>query len=271
MDEDTKISALAKARKKRTVLQGPAQFSDRSASTSADMVYLHLKRQIISLSLAPGTLIVEKDIAAAEGVSRTPVREAILRLAKDRLVEVIPKSGTYVSRISVSALPEALLARNALEAVTVRSACLRATSSQLLYLREKVAEQSELAKARDAEGFDRLDEDFHFTIAQIGGLPGLWGLISTVKIHMDRYRKLTLPAEGRMKEVVQEHGAILTALEARDPAMAVAAMGNHLGRLHGDIMHFLSIYPSYFVKEDHMPAIDFDTTSLLLGSAKLNP
>jgi GntR family transcriptional regulator, rspAB operon transcriptional repressor len=160
------------------------------------------------------------------GVSRTPVREAILKLADEGLLEIFPQSGIFVSRIPMAALPEAIIIRKALEETTARLAAERATSSQILALHSILERQREASAAKDDDAFHRADEMFHATIAEVAGYPGIWTLIQQVKVHVDRYRRLTLPQEGRITRVIAEHEAILGAIEAHDPAGARIANGN---------------------------------------------
>ncbi|MEY8119508.1 GntR family transcriptional regulator [Falsihalocynthiibacter sp. BN13B15] len=223
----------------------------RSTSTISDSIYNRLHAQIISLELPPGTPISENATALTEGVSRTPVREAILRLSDEKLVEVVPKSGTFVARIPVSALPEALIARRALEAVTVRSATRLATRSQILSLRACVERHREITDRANISALHLVDEEFHATIASIGRLPGLWKLIQQVKVQIDRYRCLTLklPKERRAEMVENEHMAIIEAMERGDGDGAVAAMEAHLTGLQ---LHFavgINLYPDYFIHD----------------------
>lgn len=106
----------------------------RSASTSA-LIYQVLWNDIVSLRRYPGDPILEKEIAAQFGVSRTPVREAILRLSNEKLIEILPQSGTFVARIALDTLPEAIVVRKALEDVTVRAAAVKASRTQIATLR----------------------------------------------------------------------------------------------------------------------------------------
>jgi DNA-binding GntR family transcriptional regulator len=87
---------------------------------------------------------------------------------------------------------------------------------------------------------------FHATIAEIAGYPGIWTLIQQVKVHVDRYRRLTLPQAGRIARVIVEHEAILSAIEARDPAGARIAMESHLDSLFGNISATQNINPEFF-------------------------
>jgi DNA-binding GntR family transcriptional regulator len=84
---------------------------------------------------------------------------------------------------------------------------------------------------------------FHATIAEVAGYPGIWTLIQQVKVHVDRYRRLTLPQEGRIGRTIAEHEAILGAIEAHDPAGARTALEFHLERLLSDISATQSINP----------------------------
>jgi DNA-binding GntR family transcriptional regulator len=87
---------------------------------------------------------------------------------------------------------------------------------------------------------------FHATIAEVAGYPGIWTLIQQVKVHVDRYRLLTLPQEGRIARTIAEHEAILAGIEAHDPRAARTAMEFHLERLLADISATQSINPEFF-------------------------
>ena len=138
------------------------------------------------------------------------MREAILKLSDEGLLEIFPQSGIIVSRIPVAALPEAIIIRKALEETTARLAAERATSSQILALHSILERQREANAAGDRDAFHQADEAFHASIAEVAGYPGIWKLIQQVKVHVDRYRRLTLPQPGRIAQVIAEHEAILT-------------------------------------------------------------
>ena len=215
-------------------------------ATASSMIYSDLRAQLLSLERRPGEAISEAEIALSYGVSRTPVREAILKLSDEGLLEIFPQSGIIVSRIAVAALPEAIIIRKALEETTARLAAERATSSQILALRAILERQREAEAARDSEAFHQADEAFHANIAEIAGHPGIWRLIQQVKVHVDRYRRLTLPQRGRIAQVITEHEAIVTAIEAHDPERARIAMDQHLERLLDNIHATRSINPEFF-------------------------
>jgi GntR family transcriptional regulator, rspAB operon transcriptional repressor len=221
----------------------------RTATASAK-IYADLRAELVSLQRRPGEVISEAEIALSYGVSRTPVREAILKLSDEGLLEIFPQSGIFVSRIPVAALPEAILIRKALEATTAQLAAERATSSQILALHSILQRQREANAVGDSDAFHRADEMFHATIAEVAGYPGIWTLIQQVKVHVDRYRRLTLPQAGRIGRVIAEHEAILDAIEAHDPRAARTAIEFHLESLLGNISATQNINPEFFDQRD---------------------
>jgi len=202
----------------------------------------------LSLQRVPGEAVSEAEIALTYGVSRTPVREAILKLSDEGLLDIFPQSGIFVSRIPITALPEAIVIRRAIEATTARLAAERADASQILVLQSILERQREANAARENAAFHRADELFHATIAEVAGYPGIWTLIQQVKVHVDRYRLLTLPQEGHIALVIAEHESILAAIGTNDPSGAAVAMEFHLdlGRLLSHISTIQSIHPEFF-------------------------
>ena len=214
--------------------------------TTAMSIFDQLHTAIVALDLVPGTALQEKLIAEQFGVSRTPVREAILKLSDEGLVEIFPQSGINVSRIPIAALPEAIVIRRALEETTTRLTAELATPSQILALQSILERQREADAARDRDAFHQADELFHATIAEIAKYPGIWRLIQQVKVHVDRFRQLTLPQRGRMTTVIAEHERILSAIEAHDAEEAAIAMTRHIERLLGDIAGIKNLNPEFF-------------------------
>src|ERR1700682_3538546 len=125
----------------------------RRAETASATVYRVLRQEIVSLKRKPGEPIIEKDIALAQRVSRTPVREALLRLSAEGLVDTVSKSGTFVARIPLRALPEAIVVRKALEQVTARAAAIHARRSDVTGLRAILERQREADAAGDRSAF----------------------------------------------------------------------------------------------------------------------
>lgn len=226
---------------------GPGRFSDTTATTRSNSIYQELRGDIVSMNLLPGTAISENAISKKMGVSRTPVREAVLRLTKEKLVEVVPQSGTFVARIPLSSLTEAFVVRRALEAVTVRAAVGHATPEQVAEFRTMIQQQRDIAATGDAEAFHHADEQFHAAFAKVGNYPGIWDLIGQVKVQIDRYRRLTLPQSGRKELIIKEHEAVVEALAAGNTTLAIECMELHLDHLQLDISIFRDMWPDYFI------------------------
>ena len=230
----------------RRMAAGTRRSGRPRAATAASKIYSDLRVELVSLQRRPGEAISEAQIALSYGVSRTPVREAILKLSDEGLLEIYPQSGIFVSRIPVAALPEAIIIRKALEETTARLAAERATSSQILALQSILERQREASAAGDSDTFHQADEMFHATVADVAGYPGIWKYIQQVKVHVDRYRRLTLPQRGRIAKVIVEHEAVLTAIEAHDAEGARRAMEVHLENLLENISATQHINPEYF-------------------------
>ena len=201
-----------------------------------------LRDAIASLRLKPGAPILEKDLAQAYGVSRTPVREAMATLVQEGLVSVFPQAGTFVSRIPFHALPEALVIRRALEETSARLAAR--AGGGVAGIAAALAEARALAGDEDA--FHAADERFHAAVAEAAGYPGLWQVVQQVKVQVDRFRRLTLPQAGRFARVLDEHEGVLRAIAARDPDAAAAAMGSHIGGLLADLGAIAAAHPDRF-------------------------
>ena len=214
--------------------------------TTADAIFRRLHADILSLRLPPGTALQEKRIAEEFGVSRTPVREALLRLSEGGLVDIYPQSGTVVSRVPVGAIPEAVVVRKSLECTTVERATEIATAADIARLEAIIARQKALAAIGDTFGFHEQDEAFHEAISQIAGYPGIWTILKTVKVQIDRARRLTLPVLGRMQNVIGEHQTIFDAIAAHDAPLARERMLHHLSAVIPDVAELRSRYPDYF-------------------------
>jgi DNA-binding GntR family transcriptional regulator len=218
--------------------------------TVSTVIHDALRDEILAMRRKPGEPLSEKDIATHFGVSRTPVREAILKLVEERLVEIFPQSGTFIARIPVEELGEAMLVRAALEKTTVALAADHHRKADLGALSDILDRQAVAVKAEDREAFHDGDEAFHQAIALAAGYPNIWRLVTSVKYQIDRYRRLTLPAPGRMAKVIAEHRAIYDAIAARDANGATDAMATHLAALMGRT-EVDYINPDYLVR--HAP------------------
>jgi DNA-binding GntR family transcriptional regulator len=221
--------------------------ADETMISASRRVYLQLRQRIVGMVMLPGERVVEKLIAEELGISRTPVHEAVQRLAEEGLIEVIPRSGTFVARIPLDTLEETMLVRTALELAIIVKAAQRATPDGISRLRKILKTQAACIKSNDKNGFHQTDENFHATLVEISGFTGVWPMILQAKTQIDRYRQLTLPVQGRMHDVLAEHQKVFAAVEARDPEMARSAMQNHLDHVLPLLEETRQVQPDFFV------------------------
>jgi DNA-binding GntR family transcriptional regulator len=219
----------------------------RERTTSASTIYRDLQQQIVMMALKPGTALGEQMLADRYGVSRTPVREAVIRLSEEGLVDVLPQQGTFVSRLDITLIPEAVIIRQALEGATVREAARIATAADINMLDDILAEQGLYRDRNQLDRFMEADEAFHEALAGIAKLPGVWSYLKPAKVHIDRARWLTLPFLGRTTPVIAEHTVIRDAIAAHDPDAALAAMTTHLQAVFPDVSSLQTQFPDYFV------------------------
>jgi GntR family transcriptional regulator, rspAB operon transcriptional repressor len=204
---------------------------DRFQGSLGNRVYLTLREAILDLSYRPGEILRKPDICAVLNVSRSPVADAVARLAAEGLVDVVPQAGTYVARFSMAEIREGAFLREAIEVAAIGRVAETITDDQVIRLRRNIAMQSVLVEARDFSGFYLLDGEMHELILGFTGFRRLSAVTDSAWVHVNRARKLLLPVPGRLAETLGEHRQILAALEARDADAARAAVSRHLGQL----------------------------------------
>jgi DNA-binding GntR family transcriptional regulator len=204
---------------------------DDFSGSLATRTYLALREVILNLEYRPGEALRKREICEELGVSRSPVAEAISRLAAEGLVDVVPQAGTYVSRFSMNEIREGAFLREAIELAAIEAVASSITEDQLVLLRRNVRVQEALVADGDYGGFYALDSEMHQMLLSFTGFRKVSQVAETAWVHVDRARQLILPLPGRVAETLAEHQAILEALEARDPEAARRAMRAHLARL----------------------------------------
>ena len=219
-------------------------------------VYGIMRRAIVNLHLAPGSIVNEKPICEQLGISRTPLREAILQLQAEKLVAVVPNSGTYVSRIDLQSVFDGQLVREALELRVVRLAARKMTPQFERALDFNMHQQQRMAGDIDYDGFYELDEAFHTMICEFGASAHIWKIINSAKAQLDRVRRMSYPLVSHLDVVMHEHAAVVDGLKRRDPDAAETAMRVHVHRV------FTMIRRLTIARKDDFAA---DTTEVLDG------
>jgi DNA-binding GntR family transcriptional regulator len=194
-------------------------------------VYQTLRHAILSLAYRPGEILRKPEICEELGVSRSPVSDAVARLAAEGLVDVIPQAGTYVARFSMAEIREGAFLREAIELQAIEMVAEVISDEQLIQLRRNITVQGALLDDGDVAGFYQLDGEMHDMIRNFTGFRKLSAVSETAWAHVNRARQLVLPVAGRVQATLEEHRAILAALESHDPQAARLAMRRHLRKL----------------------------------------
>ncbi len=195
---------------------------------SSEFVYRSLKEQIISGALAPKIRLIELAIAAEFSVSRTPVREALKRLAVENLVLADPARGMVVHAPDAREIEDVFIVREALDALAARLAAYRITPSELGRLRVVVDSMEEAIASGRREQVVVANTHFHDVIYAAAGNEMLERLGRDLRDFVRRFTTLPFASPDRVDHVLSEHRAIVTALEAHDPEAAEAASRSHL-------------------------------------------
>jgi DNA-binding GntR family transcriptional regulator len=196
--------------------------------STAQNVYALLRSDIVLGVLRPLDAIRENEIAERLAVSRTPVREALLRLANLGLVDIFPQSGTRVAPIRLEKVGAAQLIREAVEVEVARRASEAASDDDFSALQHLIEDQVIAANRNDLRRLFELDEEFHRAIHRAAGLVSVADELEDVKVHLNRLRFISVNWPRGADKITSEHEAILAALHARDKARAAEAMTAHL-------------------------------------------
>ena len=198
------------------------------ARSLADQAYYRIRELIVSLELAPGSLISERELMERLGVGRTPVREALRDLARESLVEVYPRRGMFVSRVDVGDLAGLSEVRAVIESHAARLAAERATKAD----REAIAELLDELNAVEDEHGERtlidLDQRIHRHVYRCTHNPFLEATLNEYYVLTLRIWFLALDRVVRLEDAVGEHRELLEAIRDRDPARAEEAMRRHV-------------------------------------------
>ena len=191
-------------------------------------MYGELKEAILSGALEPGRLIDKAGLCEKLGVSRFPVSAAVSRLAYDRLVDVEPQHGSFVTRISLNDVRERLFIRGALEGEIAAEAARRMTRADKDALAANLEEQAKAAADEDRTTFYPLDVAFHRILTDRLSMARADDVLESLRVHLERTRRLTMSTPGQLRASLNEHSAVASAIEAKDPAAAREAMKQHL-------------------------------------------
>ena len=204
-----------------------------------------IKENIISLELAPESPISENELAAELGLSRTPVREALLELDKVRIIKIVPQKRSVIAPIDYKMVEEACFVRDALERSLVQLLCEQADGKDFSRLEENIRLQYFHLERNDFKTLMQLDDQFHSTLFEFAQKKQAYRLLQDIIIHFDRVRWMALESVKELK-IVQDHEQILEAIRQRDAKRADSLMKIHLTRYKFDKAAIREKFPQYF-------------------------
>jgi DNA-binding GntR family transcriptional regulator len=194
----------------------------------SDQIRLRIESAIATGELEPGDAIDDAALASQHKVSRTPVREALLQLQAQGILSSTPRGGYIVAKMNLQQLLSLWELLAELEGVAVRLACERMTHEEIKSLIKQHRSSQKLAKNDDIEGWQEANLKFHEIIYEGARNPFLRQEVMRIRSRTGAYRRHAFGALGRIKSSYEQHEKIVTALEKRDAAAALACMTDHM-------------------------------------------
>lgn len=197
-------------------------------------------------SVEPGTVLSRAELAAQFGLSQTPIRDALIKLGEEGLVDIFPQHATVVSRIDAAAATQAQFLRRSIEAEVVRTLAGSPDAVLIAQLRAQIDVQTALTGSTAYLEFIAADRAFHRLMYEAAGVPDLFDLVRQRSGHVDRLRMLNLPSIGKQRAIVRDHRRIVDAIAGSDAEGAQSSLREHLSGTLSQIDAIRRAHPGYF-------------------------
>lgn len=207
-----------------------------------------LREDILSLRLKPGEVLARAELQERFGLSSTPVRDALLRLEEEGLVDIFPQHATIVSYIDVDLARQTQFLRRSLETECVRALAAQPAPELVKRMESLIRQQIAFDQVGEIESFNLADQAFHRAMFEAAGVLDLWLLMRRRSGHIERLRRLHLPVAGKTKQIIRDHQAIVAGITAGNEMAAEAALRAHLSHSLGYIETLRERNPDYFRK-----------------------
>jgi len=227
------------------MLDQAAPFEPDTSQGAARQVYEHLRSAIVTLAFKPGMNLDRNELARYYGVSVTPVRDALLKLEEEGLVDIFPQHGTRVSAVDIDSARHAHFLRLALELEIARTVARQRDAGLPDGLQALVARQRQCLERGDVEAFIHTDQAFHERLFAAAGAPDLWRLMRGSSGNMDRLRRLHMQLNGKAESVLGEHAELADAIAAGDADRAEQCVRRHLSGTLSRLIALREQYPEY--------------------------
>lgn len=208
----------------------------KKKDTVVEQVYAIVKEQIVTLQLRPGQLLMVQQLAQELGFSRTPVREALVRLMDEFLIVEADGNKFRVAEISWKWIQDIYQARMILEGAAIDHAARNATPEQITKLEEILTRMEEAHTAMNYASYFEADCVFHKTIVSICGNSILDNWVEKTSDHQQRIRYCTMGLSAEMEKSLAEHSEMVRCIRQKDPAMACEISRRHLERALCEMM-----------------------------------
>ncbi|WP_312433613.1 GntR family transcriptional regulator [Lacrimispora sp.] len=212
----------------------------------SDKVLEYLTDQIVYLQYKPGESLNEKRLAEELVVSRTPVREALLILKSKKFIDLLPQSGTYVTKIDLDYVKELVYMRHVLETEILLG--LASTKPTIMPFVAKSLYLQEVAiKANDVVGYIINDDAFHEALFELANHTSIWEVIASTRLHHTRFRVLDLQQPSALNESFQEHNKVIELLEKNEQTELRKILQYHHDCQLREATMLQQKYPTYFI------------------------
>jgi len=218
-----------------------------------ERVFLTLRKQIVDLTLRPGAVMSANEVSGRMNVSRTPVREAFIRLEQEGLVKIIPQRETVVSRIDLRRVRQEQFLRESLELAAIEPFFQKCSREHLDKLRKIIHRQYESVVRADYATLIDLDDMFHKIIFTVAEQPLSWEIIESMSGHYRRLRLITLWSDEVNSEVMLQHEAFVNAVQDGNHELCIQVMEKHLRKLFTEEEMVVIDYPYYFEASEKDP------------------
>lgn len=202
-------------------------------------VYIRIKAGILNLDFSPGSQLQVDELSGELEVSRTPVREALLRLQKDGLVDVVPRVGFFVTKFATRDLEELYELREILESRAVYDAVQSMTEVESKKITEIYAATQKAVEKEDATGFLDAEIAFHNFLTETSHNKRLVAMVESMRDLTYRWRILSLNSKEDMRASLKEHKKIAEAVQNRDAVVASTLMGEHIRNAKNRIVRMI--------------------------------
>lgn len=222
---------------------------EKQSTTIGESVYYTLRKNIIDLNIKPGELISIKDLSIQLSVSRSPVRDALIKLEKEGLITTMPQKGTMVSKIDFKRVSEERFLRECLEEKVTALFVKYHTASDINRLKINLDQQVEYLQQGDYRRSLDYDNEFHAIFFEVAKKELCWNTIQSMSGHYRRVRLLTLNDKEIADDIIRQHKMMIEYSANKDIEKLIGVVKQHLGKIDQEEVELMRKYSELFAVE----------------------